>query len=104
MVPVTVDLYRPLKPNERELLNKLLEPGFPGRDELLDQLDSLSAKEIDGDGSLTLQCGPVRPAPVRCRVPTEGENLRCSRTTCPGFAIHQWREIWFFSRHTVKLV
>jgi uncharacterized protein DUF6984 len=78
-----MDLYRPLKTNERELLNKLLDPDFPGRNELLDQLDSVSAKEIDGDGSLTLRCGPVQPAPVRCRVPTEGE---CA--DADGVAIH----------------
>jgi hypothetical protein len=31
--------FRPLKTHERELLEKLLEPEFPGRDELRRQLD-----------------------------------------------------------------
>ena len=65
--------YRPLRKNEREVLEKLLEPDFPGRDELRDQLDSVTAEEIDEDGGLALKCEPSRPASVKCRVPTEGE-------------------------------
>jgi hypothetical protein len=75
--------YRPLKTNERELLEKLLEPDFPGRDELLGQISSVTAKEIDEDGGLALQCAPSRPAPVKCRVPTEGECVDAD-----GVAIH----------------
>ena len=65
--------YRPLKANERDLLERLLDPDFPGRDELLGQVSSVTAKEIDEDGGLALRCAPNRPAPVKCRVPTEGE-------------------------------
>src|SRR5258708_37455298 len=76
-------LFRPLTTHERELVERLLEPDFPGRDELRRQLESVPAKQIFEDGTLTLQCGPCEPAPVRCRVATEGE--------CPdadGMAIH----------------
>lgn len=75
--------FRPLTDHERGVLEKLLEPAFPGRDELLDQMNSVTAQKIDDDGSLVLQCGPSRPAPVKCRVPTEGE---CVDTD--GIAIH----------------
>lgn len=33
-------------------MKKLLENSFPGRDELLGQLDGLSVKAIDKEGSL----------------------------------------------------
>src|SRR3954451_20893479 len=75
--------YRPLKTNERDLLTKLLEPSFPGRDELREQLGSATATEVDENGSLALRCASGRQAPVKCRVATEGE--------CPdadGIAIH----------------
>ena len=75
--------FRPLTTHERELVEKLLGPDFPGRDELRRQLETVTAKQIFEDGTLMLQCGPCEPAPVRCRVPTEGE--------CPdsdGMAIH----------------
>jgi hypothetical protein len=65
--------FRPLKTHERELMEKLLEPHFPGRDELRRQLDFVTAEQIFEDGTLALQCGPCLPAPVKCRVPTEGE-------------------------------
>lgn len=65
--------FRPLKTNERDLLKRLLEVNFPGRDELLEQLESVTATELDDNGSLALRCGSVRPAPVKCRVATEGE-------------------------------
>ena len=65
--------FRPLKTHERELLEKLLEPEFPGRDELRLQLNSVTAKQIFEDGTLALQCGLTHPAPVKSRVPVEGE-------------------------------
>jgi len=64
--------FRPLKTHERELLKKLLEPEFPGRDELRNQLNSVTAKQVFEDGTLDLQCDPSPPAPVKSRVPTEG--------------------------------
>jgi hypothetical protein len=65
--------FRPLKPHERELLEKLLEPEFPGRDELRQQLGSLTAKQIMDDGTLELKCDSTCCAPVKCRVATEGQ-------------------------------
>jgi hypothetical protein len=65
--------FRPLATHERELLERLLEPEFPGRDELRGQLDFVAAKEILEDGTLALECGPCQRAPVKRRVPTEGE-------------------------------
>ena len=65
--------FRPLKTEERDILERLLQPEFPGRDELRRQLDVVTAKQVSEDGTLVLQCGPCSPAPVRCRVPTEGE-------------------------------
>src|SRR5207248_1056406 len=38
--------FRPLKTHERELLEKLLEPEFPDRYELRQQLNSVTAKQI----------------------------------------------------------
>ena len=65
--------YRPLKTHERELIERLLEPDFPGRDELRRQPDAITAKQILEDGTLALQCGPCKRAPVKRRVATEGE-------------------------------
>lgn len=64
--------FRPPRPNERELLGKLLEGDFPGREELCTQLESVTVKEIDEDGSLALAVASGPKAPVRHRVPTEG--------------------------------
>ena len=60
--------FRPLKPEERALIDRLLEPRFQGRDELRLQLRSVSAKLIRADGTLSLQCGSGRPAPTKYRV------------------------------------
>jgi uncharacterized protein DUF6984 len=65
--------FRPLTTYERELLEKLLEPEFPGRDELRQQLNSVTAKQTMEDGTLSLQCDSTHPAPVKCRVPVEAE-------------------------------
>lgn len=64
--------FRPLKRNERELIEKLLELEFEGRDELRMQLDTLTAKQIFADGTLDLNCGPCLPAPVKWSTPVEG--------------------------------
>ena len=64
--------YRTLKPEERGLIEKLLEEDFPGRNELRKQLDSVTARQLDDDGNLTLRVAGGPPAPVRWRVPTEG--------------------------------
>ena len=62
--------FRQLDARERGLLEKLLEAEFPGRDELRAQLASLTAKQIEEDGTLSLRCdsGP----PSRSKSPIEG--------------------------------
>ena len=63
--------FRPLTENERQLLERMLEDVFPGRDELRRQLGSVTAKRINENGSLDLKVcsGPVAQVPRR--VPTE---------------------------------
>ncbi len=64
--------FRPLDSRERELLEKLFEAEFPGRDELRVQLNSLTAKQIAEDGTLILRCDSGPPAPTRYLLVTEG--------------------------------
>src|SRR2546425_11159021 len=64
--------FRQLDARERGLLEKLLEADFPGRDELRTQLDSLTAKQIDQDGTLSLRCGSGRPSPRKYKLAFEG--------------------------------
>jgi hypothetical protein len=64
--------FRPLSAPERELLEKLLEPEFAGRDELRSQLSAVTAKQVIEDGTLLLQCGPSRPFPRKHRLAVEG--------------------------------
>jgi len=75
--------FRPLKTPERELLEKLLDPEFPGRDQLREQLLSVAAQQVHEDGTLALRVLSGQPAAVKHRVPTEG--------SCPdadGVMIH----------------
>ena len=70
--------FRPLFKHERELIEKLLEPEFVGRDELRAQLQTVTGRQLLDDGTfLELRCGSSVTAPVRNRVPTEG---RCRDT------------------------
>ncbi len=64
--------FRPLDSRERDLIQKLLEPDFPGRDELRAQLPGLTARQILDDGTIELRCDTDVRASVRQRVPTEG--------------------------------
>jgi hypothetical protein len=54
-------------------LARLLEPTFPGRDELREQVTHIEVMTIDEDGGLSLRCSGGPRAPVKCSVPTEGE-------------------------------
>jgi hypothetical protein len=65
--------YRPLAASERALLERLLEPRFPGRDELRAQLDHLAARPLDDEGCLDLECRGGPRAEVKHSIPTEGE-------------------------------
>jgi hypothetical protein len=66
--------FRLLSRAEMELLKKLLEPKFPGQQELLKQLESVIGRVIDADGSLQLKLEGAAPqARVEERVPVEGQ-------------------------------
>jgi hypothetical protein len=65
--------FRALSTNERELLEKLLEPRFPGCDELRAQLDGLAVKELDDEGCLAFECRSGPAAEVKWPIPAEGE-------------------------------
>jgi hypothetical protein len=65
--------FRPLDDRERGLLEKLLEADFPGRDELRAQMSSLTGKQIEEDGTLSLRCASGPPAPTKYALAMEGE-------------------------------
>ena len=65
--------FRPLSTRERGLIDKLLELQFEGRDELLSQLDLVSAKQVEDDGTLFLRCSCGTPALKARGLATEGE-------------------------------
>jgi hypothetical protein len=64
--------FRQLNDRERGLLEKLLEAEFPGRDELRAQLGSVTAKQIEVDGTLTLRCASGPRSPSKYRLVMEG--------------------------------
>jgi len=57
------------------LISRFLEPEFPGREALRDQLGLVQARSIDENGSLDLRSGSQTVAVVKKRIPTEGEAL-----------------------------
>jgi hypothetical protein len=65
--------YRTLDDREKGLLEKLLEADFPGRDELRAQISSLTGKQIEDDGTLSLRCASGPPAPTKYALAMEGE-------------------------------
>ena len=65
-------VFRQLKAEERDLLEKLLEPEFEGRDELRSQLIGVVARELHEDGTLSLRCSSGSPAPGKHRLVAEG--------------------------------
>jgi hypothetical protein len=66
--------FRDMQPKERELIRKLLEPMFPGRDELAQQLETAKVRTIDNNGSLEFMVSsPTKASRVKYAVPTEGE-------------------------------
>jgi hypothetical protein len=64
--------FRPLNDREMGLLEKLLEPPFPGRDELRAQMNSVTGKQIEDDGTLSLRCASGPPAPTKYALAMEG--------------------------------
>ena len=69
-----IDL-RPLSAEERRVLHVLLEPAFPGRDSLMQQLHVAQVSEESRSGCPTIafQVDPLKapPAKVRQRIPVE---------------------------------
>jgi hypothetical protein len=64
--------YRPLSHREYGLIEKLLSVNFPGSSELRTQLVSLTAKEIEKDGTLRLLCSKGSPSLSKYLVAMEG--------------------------------
>jgi hypothetical protein len=63
-----------MQPRERDLIHRLLEPVFPGSDELSQQLLTATARTIDEDGCLVFSVTQTEKANhVKYAVPTEGE-------------------------------
>jgi hypothetical protein len=58
---------------ERQLLNILLSPDFPGKMALTEQAMTPSVRKIDDNGSLAFAPSEVRRASVIRRIPVEAE-------------------------------
>jgi hypothetical protein len=66
--------YRSLGDWERRIILRLLSAApFPGRDELIAQVENASALPIDEDGSVSLRPSIAQKAVVTTRIPVEGE-------------------------------
>ena len=66
--------WRPPSIEERNVLRRLAATEFDGSNEVLQQIEECSVREIDANGSLAITVSPTRPlAAVRYRVPAEGE-------------------------------
>jgi hypothetical protein len=65
--------FRPLNPEEKQILDKLLETDFPGRDAIRAQIANCKVEEwADGSRSLKFQTQSDQNAHVVDRVPVEG--------------------------------
>lgn len=70
----TITSYRPLGDWERRIIVRLLSAApFPGRDDLLAQVEKANARPLDEDGSVSLKPAIIRKATVTRRIPVEGE-------------------------------
>jgi hypothetical protein len=66
--------FREQTEKERELIARLLEPDFPGKETLARQMSPSRVRHIDLEGSLEFEFPLVEsPAPVVKRVPIEAE-------------------------------
>ena len=66
--------FRQMTEREKQLVERLLGPEFPGRAELVQQLHGAEVRRIDEDGSIEFSItSHVRVKDVKYRVPTEGE-------------------------------
>jgi hypothetical protein len=64
--------FRKLNERERELLEKLLDAEFPGRDEWRTQLNSMTGNQVIEDGTLILRCDAALPLPTKYKLGIEG--------------------------------
>jgi len=64
---------RPLTHAERGYIERLLTVGFPGREQIVEQLQTVLARRIDTEGSIELVPQSSVRADVIKRVPVEGE-------------------------------
>jgi hypothetical protein len=63
-----------MTPSEKELVGRLLERPFPGRDELRQQLKTAKVRVIDEDGGLEISVSSsTRAGHVKYRIPVEAE-------------------------------
>ena len=65
--------FRAPTPTERQLLRRLLEADFAGRDALVPMLDQVEVRTLDELGSVELRTHLAGKAPVVKRIPVEAE-------------------------------
>jgi hypothetical protein len=66
--------FGPLSESERRILDALFSADFPGKRELMEQANELTARPLDAEGSLALRAKPGTPAAtVERRIPVEAE-------------------------------
>jgi hypothetical protein len=78
--------YRPLTESERAIFDRLLEKSFPGRNELVQQLQDLLVKRVDEEGSLSLKVSSSVLAPVQGRIAVDARYV--DSDTPPDSAVH----------------
>lgn len=64
---------RKLAHNEAQLIDRLLEEDFPGRDAISEQINLALVEQIDANGSLKFYVSGGVEAVTKFRIPTEGE-------------------------------
>jgi hypothetical protein len=73
-VSVLIAMLRKLTDEESRLIDRLLEEDFPGRDAILEQINSSRVREWDDhNGSLEFDIEPSPLAHTKSRIPVEGE-------------------------------
>jgi hypothetical protein len=66
--------FRKPTPTEAEVIQRLLAADFPGRQEIVKQLDGCRVRIIDDEGSLELELSDAtKPAVVEKRIPVEAD-------------------------------
>jgi len=64
--------FRPMTDYELQLILRLLEKDFPGRDVLVEQVADCLARPVDSDGCLEFRVSSHVRADVKWSIPTEG--------------------------------